>query len=114
MLGRSQSGHAMPSAPALLAQSDRRVDRTLRSGSPGPGTRVHPEKRQENQVFDTASPSLGRVEIVAASVGVELAEQPVLVDHLGQREAQSPGSHAKRQASSAFARAGSGAASCHH
>jgi hypothetical protein len=57
-------------------------------------------------------PLLGRVEIVAASVGVELAEQPALVDHLGQREAQSPGSHAKRQASSAFARAGSGAASC--
>ena len=28
---------------------------------------------------------LGRMEIVAASVGIELAEQPVPVDHLGQR-----------------------------
>ena len=28
MLGRSQSGHAMPQHPAVLAQSDRRVDRT--------------------------------------------------------------------------------------
>jgi hypothetical protein len=36
-------------------------------------------------------PGLGRMEIVAAAVGVELAEQPVLRDHLGQRAKARPG-----------------------
>jgi hypothetical protein len=89
-------------------------------------------------------PGLRRMEIVTATVGIELAEQPVPIDHLGQRakarrrallrddkaRVDRAGrvvegdqqivlpliarSQAKREASPAFARAASRAASCPH
>src|SRR5262249_40742721 len=51
------------------------ADAELRQGAPDLG--LHPLRHRR--------PGLGSVEIMAAAIGVELAEQPVPVDHLRQR-----------------------------
>jgi len=71
---RSALRHAQEAA--RLGRIGRDVaDAELRQGAPDLGLRALRHRL----------PGLGRMEIVAAAVGVELAEQAVLVDHLGPR-----------------------------